>query len=291
MEEQLRELNRKFKARSGKGTVPLTQANGGLVSGKFPNQVGNAHTDIDELAASIAHDLNNILNVVQAYAALIVSNPANPEDVIEHAEVITETVGKGVMLARQLVALGRKRESEPESANINDLLHRMVKLLTPVFPATIVIAEDLDACVPMITIDPGLIHQAILNLCINARDAMPEGGKIVLLTRLVPGALLRQRLVQAVAEDYICISVADTGVGMEAEVKRRVFESYFTTKKTSRGSGLGLAIVCRIVAEHAGFIRATSEPGFGSTFHIYLPVTGDAPVADAVTPLSPPAVE
>ena len=273
MEEQLQELNREFSARIGQGTVALTQANGGLASGKFPSQVANAHmADMGELAASIAHDFNNILSIVQAYAALIMSSPTKPKDVIEHAEVIKETVEKGVMLARQLVGLGRKTETERESANINDLLHRMVKLLTPMFPTTIVIAEDLDACVPMIMIDSGLIHQAILNLCINARDAMPEGGNILLLTRLVPGALLRQRLVQAEAEYYVCISVADTGVGMKAEVRRRVFESYFTSKKSSRGSGLGLTIVYRIVAEHAGFIEATSEPGCGSTFHIYLPV-------------------
>ena len=273
MEEQLQELNRKFRAGIGPRTVALAQANGGLVSGKFPTQVGNAYrADIGELAASIAHDFNNILNVVEAYAALIVSNPSRPKDVTEHAEVIKEAVEKGVILARQLVALGRKAETERESANINDLLHRMVKLLTPMFPTTIVIAEDLDACVPMIMIDSGSIHQAILNLCINARDAMPEGGKILLLTRLVAGALLRQRLVQAEAEHYVCISVADTGVGMEAEVRHRVFESYFTTKKSSRGSGLGLTIVYRIVAEHAGFIEATSEPGCGSIFQLYLPV-------------------
>ena len=148
MEEQLQELNRKFSARIGQGTVALTQANGGLASGKFPSQVGTAHmADMGELAASIAHDFNNILSIVQAYAALIVSSPTKPKDVIEHAEVIKETVEKGVMLARQLVGLGRKTETQMESANINDLLHRMVKLLTPMFPTTIVIAEDLDACV------------------------------------------------------------------------------------------------------------------------------------------------
>src|ERR1041385_3617717 len=166
VEEQLQGLNRKFRARIGQRTVALAQANGGLVSGKFPNQVGNAHrADIGELAASIAHDFNNILNVVEAYAALIASNPARPKDVVEHAEVIKETVEKGALLARQLVALGRKTETELESANINDLLHRMVKLLTPTFPTTIVIAEDLDPRVPMLMIDPGSTHQAILNLC------------------------------------------------------------------------------------------------------------------------------
>jgi nitrogen-specific signal transduction histidine kinase len=139
--------------------VALTQANGGPASGKFPSQVANAHmADMGELAAGIAHDFNNILSIVQAYAALIMSSPTKPKDVIEHAEVIKETVEKGVMLARQLVGLGRKTETERESANINDLLHRMVKLLTPMFPTTIVIAEDLDACVPMIMIDSGLIH-------------------------------------------------------------------------------------------------------------------------------------
>jgi two-component system, cell cycle sensor histidine kinase and response regulator CckA len=121
--------------------------------------MGNAHReDIGELAASIAHDFNNILNVVEAYAALIASNPARPKDVVEHAEVIKETVEKGVMLARQLLALGRKRETELESTNLNDLLHRMVKLLTPMLRTTIVIAEDFDACLPMIMIDSGLIH-------------------------------------------------------------------------------------------------------------------------------------
>jgi len=274
VEERLQELNRKFRARIGQGTVALTQTNGGLVRGKFPDRMGNAQitANIGELAASIAHDFNNILSIVEAYAALIVSNPRKPKEVIEHAKVIRETVEKGAVLAGQLLALERKTETELESANINDLLHRMVKLLTPMFPTTILIAEDLDASVPKIMIDPGLIHQAILNLCINARDAMPEGGKILLLTRLVPGALLRQRLVEAVAGHYVYISVADTGVGMAAEVRDRVFESYFSTKKSSRGSGLGLAIVYRIVAEHAGFIEATSEPGCGSTFHIYLPV-------------------
>jgi signal transduction histidine kinase len=148
--------------------------------------------------------------------------------------VIKETVEKGVMLARQLVGLGRKTETERESANINDFT--------------------------------GWSSYS------REWDAMPEGDNILLLTRLVPGALLRQRLVQAEAEHYVCISVADTGVGMKAEVRRRVFESFFTTKKSSRGSGLGLTIVYRIVAEHAGFIEATSEPGCGSTFHIYLPV-------------------
>ena len=102
--------------------------------------------------------------------------------------------------------------------------------MTPLFPATIVIAADLDPRVPMIMIDAGFIYQTILNLCINARDAMPDGGKILLQTRITLGGALRQRFPEARAEQYVYISVADTGVGMEADVRSRVFESYFTTK-------------------------------------------------------------
>jgi len=118
VEERLQELNRKFRARIGQGTVALTQTNGGLVRGKFPDRMGNAQitANIGELAASIAHDFNNILSIVEAYAALIVSNPRKPKEVIEHAKVIRETVEKGAVLAGQLLALERKTETELESA-------------------------------------------------------------------------------------------------------------------------------------------------------------------------------
>ena len=128
---------------------------------------------------------------------------------------------------------------------------------------------------PKIMIDAGLISQAILNLCVNARDAMPDGGKIFLQTRTILGAVLRPRFAAARTEPYASISVADTGVGMEANVRSRVFESYFTTKKPGEGAGLGLSIVHSIVREHAGFIEVTSEPGCGSIVTIYLPIPRD----------------
>ena len=190
------------------------------------------------------------------------------------------------MLARQMLAVGRKTETNFELADINGLLQRTTKLLSPMFPPAIEIAADLDPRVPMVMIDAGLINQAILNLCINARDAMPDGGKILLQTRTTLGAVLCQRFSEAKAEQYVYISVADTGVGMEADVRSRVFESYFTTKKPGQGTGLGLSIVHGIVSEHAGFIEVTSEPGCGSTFHIYLPLPRDEAVADAITPVT-----
>jgi signal transduction histidine kinase/CheY-like chemotaxis protein len=270
VEEQLRQLNRELQLRIAESAAKLA--------------VGDA--DLAKLAAGIAHDFNNILNVIHAYAALIMSDPAEPNNVIEHAEVIRETVEEGAAVARQLLAVGRKTETKLDLADINDVLQRTTKSLTPMFPMTIVIAAELDPRVPMIMIDAGLIYQAILNLCINARHAMPDGGKILLQTRTILGAVLRQRFPQARAGQYVYISVADTGVGMAADVRSRVFESYFTTKTPGQGTGLGLSIVHGIVSEHAGFIEVTSQPGCGSTFHIYLPIPREEAAADAITPPS-----
>jgi signal transduction histidine kinase/ActR/RegA family two-component response regulator len=288
--EEQQQLNRELQS-----TAQLTRANADLArfieKGKdLRTQLRHSEmmANIGKRAAGIAHEFNNILNVIQAYAVLIMSHPAEPKNVIEDAEVIKAKVEEGVALARQLVALGRKTETKLDLADINDLLQRMHKLLTPMFPTTIVIAANLDPRVPMILIDADLINQVILNLCFNARDAMPNGGKILLQTRTTLGAVLRQRFPEARAEQYAYISVADTGSGMKADVRSRVFEAYFTTKKPAQGTGLGLSVAHRVVSEHAGFMEVTSEPGCGSTFHIYLPITRDEAAADDITPPSAP---
>ena len=268
VEEKLQQLNNELQVRIAESKAKLTK--------------GKA--DIDTLAAGIAHDFNNVLNVIQAYATLIMTSPTEPNNVVEHAEVIRTIVEEGGALARQMLAVGRKTETNFELADINGLLQRTIKLLSPMFPPAIEIAADLDPRAPMVMIDAGLINQAILNICMNARDAMPDGGKILLQTRTTLGAVLRQRFSEAKAEQYVHISVADTGVGMEADVRSRVFESYFTTKKPGQGTGLGLSIVHGIVSAHAGFIEVTSEPGCGSTFHIYLPIPPDEAATDAITP-------
>jgi signal transduction histidine kinase/ActR/RegA family two-component response regulator len=266
VEEKLQQLNGELQARIVESTAKLTRRK----------------ADVNNVAAGIAHDFNNVLNVIQAYATLIMTSPTEPSNVVEHAEVIRATVEEGVALTRQMLAAGRKTETNFELADINGLLQRTIKLLSPMFSTTIVIATDFDPRVPMIMIDAGLIYQIILNLCINARDAMPDGGKILLQTQTTLGVVLRQRFSKAKAEQYVHISVADTGIGMEADVRSRVFESYFTTKKPDQGTGLGLSIVHSMVSVHAGFVEVTSEPGCGSTFHIYLPIPGDEGAAVAV---------
>jgi signal transduction histidine kinase/ActR/RegA family two-component response regulator len=289
VEEQLRQLNRQLQVRIAQSTAELAAVNADLVRHiEDDRQLRHSEmtANIGTLTASIAHDFNNILNVIHAYAALIMSHPAERNKVVEDAGLIRETVEEGVTLTRQLLAAGRKAEVKFDLADINDVIQRTTKSLAPMFPTAIVIAADLDPQVPMIMIDAGLIYQTILNLCINARDAMPDGGKILLRTRTTLGAALRQRFPEARAKQYVCISVADTGVGMAEDIRSRVFESYFTTKKPGQGTGLGLSIVHGIVSEHAGFIEVTSEPGCGSTVHIYLPIPGNQAAPDAIPPPS-----
>lgn len=291
VEEQLQNLNRELQGRIAESTAELDRANANLMrfieeSKDFHEQIRHSEVSasVGKLTAGVAHDLNNILSVIQLYAGLIMSHPAERNKVVEDAEVITATVEEGVAVARQLLAAGRKTETKFDLADINDVVQRTTKSLTPMFPATIGFAADLDPLVPMIMIDAGLIYQAILNLCLNARDAMPEGGKILVQTSTILGAVLRQRFPEAGAEQYVYISVADSGVGMNATVRNRIFETYFTTKKPGQGTGLGLSIVHDIVSEHSGFIEVSSEPGCGSTFHVYLPIARDETAADDITP-------
>ena len=295
VEEQLQQLNRELQLRIRETTAELVTANANLMrfieeSKDFHEQLRHSEmsASVGKLTAGVAHDFNNILSVIHLYAELIMSHPAERNKVVENAEVITATVEEGVAVARQLLAAGRKAETKFDLADINDVLQRTANSLTPMFPATIGFAAALDPRVPMIMIDAGLIYQALLNLCLNARDAMPEGGKILVQTSTTLGAGLRQRFPEAGAEQYVYISVADSGVGMNAAVRSRVFESYFTTKKPGQGTGLGLSIVHDIVSEHSGFIEVSSEPGCGSTFHIYLPIPRDETAVDDITPPSEP---
>jgi len=152
------------------------------------------------------------------------------------------------------------------------MIERLKRLLSETFPKTIDIVSRLDPSLPRVTADPNQIEQALLNLCLNARDAMPEHGKLVLMTETVPGRELRDRFPEAEQVQYALISVVDTGQGMDEGVKSRIFEPFFTTKDQSQGTGLGLAVVYGTVTRHKGFIDVTSQPGQGAMFSIYLPI-------------------
>lgn len=226
---------------------------------------------IGTLAGGIAHDFNNLLNIILGYTLLIQHN-AHQGNLSETMEVIKETVQRGAALVQQLLSIARKTEIRFQTSNINAILEKLKVLLSETFPKTIDIGLELDPEISPVILDPNQIHQVLLNLCVNARDAMPDGGKLVLKTSIVDGAKLRERFQEAKKDHYICISVADTGSGICAATKNRIFEPFFTTKAHGEGTGLGLSIVYGIVTNHSGFVDVESGPNQGTAFRVYLPI-------------------
>jgi two-component system cell cycle sensor histidine kinase/response regulator CckA len=230
---------------------------------------------IGTLASGLTHDFNNLLNIIQAYALAIMRHTTDAEKVAEDVKVIRETVRAGADLVQQLLTVARKSDVKSVPTDINGLLQRLTKMLTETFPKTLTITLEFDPKLPNVKVDANQITQVLLNVCINARDAMPLGGSLLLRSQALSGAELCDRFHQANSERYVCISVADTGSGMEEEIKSRIFEPFFTTKEPGEGTGLGLSVAYDIIRNQDGFIEVTSEPGRGSTFHVYLPIPKD----------------
>ena len=225
---------------------------------------------VGTLAGGIAHEFNNILNLIKGYTLLIRQNKSVDETVAKSLNVIEETVERGACGVRQLLTLARKAESRLVLSNPNDLVSELSKLLKQTFPKTIEITLELDAELPSIWVDPNQINQALLNLSVNARDALAGGGRLTLKTLLIEGGKVQDPA--AKAGSYACIEVKDNGTGMDAAVRGRIFEPFFTTKGVGEGTGLGLAIVYGIVKSHDGFIDVESETGHGTTFRLYFPI-------------------
>ncbi|MET0500299.1 MAG: response regulator [Candidatus Binatia bacterium] len=230
---------------------------------------------IGTLAGGIAHDFNNLLNVILGYASLLEQSCANPTQVSADVAIIKETVTRGSSLVRQLLAVARKSQTQFERVEINGLLQGLQALLQETFPKTIDVFLRGEPNLATLSADPNQIHQALLNLCLNSRDAMPEGGELLLKTGTVNGVELRRQFQEARQDQYVRISVTDSGHGIDKAIRNRVFEPFFTTKSQGQGSGLGLSVVYGIVTNHGGFVDVASDPGYGTTFDIYLPVPGE----------------
>jgi len=151
------------------------------------------------------------------------------------------------------------------------VIEELSKLIRETFPKTIQVTSELNRKLPPLLADPNEINQTLLNLCLNARDAMPGGGELVIRTKTVDRESLRE-YGEAKTEQYICIEVSDTGIGMDESTRARMFEPFFTTKRIGQGTGLGLAVVYGIVKTHNGFIQVESKPMHGATFRLYFPV-------------------
>jgi len=230
---------------------------------------------LGRLAGGIAHDFNNLLTIIKGYSQLFLIDLKKGDPMGKGIEQILKATQRASDLIRQLLAFSRRQVMEMRVLDLNNLLGDLDKMLRRVIGEDIILvtllAEDLDA----VKADPGQIGQVLMNLVVNARDAMPSGGKLTIETANV---VLGEEYVTTRREmcrgRYVMLSVSDTGVGMDPEVRDRIFEPFFTTKEKDKGTGLGLSTVYGIVQQSGGNIWVNSEPGKGTTFEIYLPVVG-----------------
>lgn len=240
---------------------------------------------IGTLAAGIAHDFNNILHVISGHATLLQSHPHEAELVKKRGRALLKAVDQGTNLIRQILTFARKHNIGEELVNVNALLRDLSGLLAETFPRSIEISLELDDSDPIILIDQSQFHQALLNLCINARDAIedasPDGiarGRIHLQTAIRSREQLGAEVPRgSTSSHFVCIDVSDTGVGMDEATKRRIFEPFFTTKVVGRGTGLGLSVVFGIVTSHHGSIAVESIKNTGTTFKLYFPLDFRSP--------------
>jgi PAS domain S-box-containing protein len=226
---------------------------------------------LGRLAGGVAHDFNNMLTAIRGYTELLLGRLS--PGTIDHSEVtqIRKAAEQAAQLPQHLLAFGRKQQLQPRRTDVHDLIATTARMLGDLAADGIdVVVEPAAECGDVL-VDPSSFGHALVNLALNARDAMPGGGTLTISTRLVT-------LDEASASDrgvaagrYLVVSVADDGIGMDEETRHRAFEPFFTTKAPGEGSGLGLASVYGTVTQNGGFVRLTSEPGVGSTFEIHLP--------------------
>jgi two-component system, cell cycle sensor histidine kinase and response regulator CckA len=227
---------------------------------------------IGTLAGGIAHDFNNILGIILAYSSVLERTSQDPNKFAQSIKSINSAVNRGAALVRQILTFARQTDVSIKPMSVLELAHEVVAMLQETFPKVIEFRKDFEKGVPLISADHSQIHQAVLNLCVNARDAMPKGGVITVGIRTFPLEKVIQQFPGATFEQYVCLSVSDTGTGMDETTKSRIFDPFFTTKELGKGTGLGLSVVFGVVQSHYGFISVDSEVGEGTTFHLYFPV-------------------
>ncbi len=227
---------------------------------------------IGQLAGGIAHDFNNLLTVIEGYIDLLQNVMHHEGKTANYVMQIKKATDRAVALTRQLLTFSRRQILQPKVLDINQNIRDLSVMLQRLIGENIELITDLESDIWPIKADPHQIEQVIMNLIVNARDAMPDGGKLMIKTRAMQLDSSYNRLHPDVKMgDYVLLSISDTGVGMSAEVRERIFEPFFTTKEKGKGTGLGLATVYGIVKQSNGHIYVFSEPGKGTTFKIYFP--------------------
>jgi two-component system, cell cycle sensor histidine kinase and response regulator CckA len=228
---------------------------------------------VGRLAGGVAHDFNNLLTVITGYSQMSMEETAPGSSLHEHAQQVYEASQRAAALTRQLLAFSRQQVLQPQVVSLNKILESMQKMLSRLIGEDIRVRTICSKELALVKVDPAQIEQVILNLSINARDAMPKGGQLTLETD-------RAELDESYTKDhpwvkpgvYMRLTVSDNGVGMDEKTQARIFEPFFTTKETGKGTGLGLSMVYGVVKQSGGHIMVYSEPGHGTTFKLYFPI-------------------
>lgn len=227
---------------------------------------------VGQLAGGVAHDFNNVLAVIMGYSDLAMQDLGPKHAVVKYIDEISNAAQRAAGLTRQLLVFSRKQTVQAALLDLNEIVQSMEKMLRRLVSENIEMTIDCTKPIGFIKADPGYVWQVLMNLVVNARDAMPGGGKLTIETRSVN---LDEAYVRAhpgsTSGSYAMLSVRDTGIGMPEEVKGRLFEAFFTTKPLGKGTGLGLVTCQTIVRQSGGLIDVCSEPGKGSTFEVYFP--------------------
>jgi two-component system, cell cycle sensor histidine kinase and response regulator CckA len=239
---------------------------------------------VGQLAGGIAHDFNNLLTVVTGYAGLLLSELPKDEPIRPDIKEIMSAADRAGVLTRQLLAFSRQQMLEPRVLDLNEVVEGMEQMLRRVLPADIKVAMQLDRSLGCVNADPGQLAQVLMNLIVNARDAMPDGGELVIETRDVRlDGVDGSECAGAAPGDYVTLGVSDTGCGIDESIQQRIFEPFFTTKEYGKGSGLGLSTAHGIIAQSGGHIAVVSKPGRGTTFKVYLPRVQSEPLANVAS--------
>jgi len=235
---------------------------------------------IGQLAGGVAHDFNNIMAAIMMHMSILMENKNIDQETQESLKELMGEANRAVNLTRQLLMFSRRSVLEMKVLDLNELVANLLKMLGRLIGEHITIQFNRNQNVPAVKADPGMIEQVIMNLAVNARDAMPKSGRLII--NIEPIQIDAQRAKdknQVQPGLFVCLSVTDTGCGMDEATLKRLFEPFFTTKEVGKGTGLGLATVDGIVAQHGGWVDVESKPGKGSTFKVFLPSV-KAAVAD-----------
>ncbi len=245
---------------------------------------------VGQLAAGVAHDFNNMLTIIQGHIGMLMARPGMAAQALDSAQAIFFAAERAASLTRQLLMFSRKNVMQLKLLDLNEVVFHLSKMLRRLLGETITLNFTPPTRLPFIRGDSGMIEQVIMNLCVNARDAMDKGGT---LTVSLSGIDIAADYVQLHPESrggpHVCLCVTDTGCGMDTYVIGRIFEPFFTTKEVGKGTGLGLATVYGIVKQHGGWVEVSSKAGSGTTFNVFLPASAETakPASEDPAPHGP----